>query len=167
PSSTPPLSPYTTLSRSHGRAARGALPREPERGGEDAARAEGQRRPDGRGPQDGSDLAAAEEAHEQARGHEDGKDAGEDEPQQQEEGGLAQDRPRLAGDLEQEVAHARPPRRRRRPGAGRVADPRRCEWTAWLTLYLGRYFLSSAQATEYCGSTTLAILMTAVWPRSW
>ena len=32
---------------------------------------------------------------------------------------------------------------------------------------LGRYFLSTAQATEYCGSTTLAILITALWPRSW
>jgi len=32
---------------------------------------------------------------------------------------------------------------------------------------LGRYFLSTAQATEYCGSTTLATLITALWPRSW
>src|SRR6266511_3337856 len=51
-------------------------------------------------------------------------------------------------------------------GAGeegrRLAGPRYCEWTTSVTLYLGRYFLSSAQATEYCGSTTLAILMTAV-----
>ena len=51
---------------------------------------------------------------------------------------------------------------RRRPGAGQPAGPRDCEWTTCVTLYLGRYFLSSAQATEYCGSTTLAILMTAV-----
>src|SRR6266550_3134306 len=102
-----------------------------------------------------SPMAVGRTPHEQARGHEDGEDAGEDEPQQQEEGGLAQDRPRLAGDLEQEIGHAGPRRRRRRPGVGHTAGPRRCEETPWSTLYLGRYFLSSAQATEYCGSTTL------------
>src|SRR2546422_10856614 len=95
-----------------GGAAGGALAREPERGREDAARAERQRSADGGRPQDRPDLATAEEPRQQARGHDDGEDSGEDEPQQQEEGRLAQDRPRLAGDLEQEVAHAGPPRRR-------------------------------------------------------
>ena len=100
------------------------------------------------------------------RRHEDGEEAGENEPQQHEEGGLHQDGPRLGGHPEQELRHARPRRWRRRLEAGRPAGPGVANGLMRVTLYFGKYFLSSAQATEYCGSTTLAILMTAVWPRS-
>ena len=103
-----------------------ALTREAERGGQNAAGAERQRRANGRRPQDRADLAAAEEPLQQRRGHEDGEDPGEDEPEQQEEGGLHQDRPGLGGHLEQELRHARH-RRQEGPEAGHPAGLRCCE----------------------------------------
>ncbi len=49
----------------------------------------------------------------------------------------------------------------------RVQKPSTRTRAIFASYLLGRYFLSTAQATEYCGSTTLAILITALWPRSW
>ena len=138
-----------------------AAARQTDRGGDDAARAERQRRADGRSPQDRANLAAAEEPLEQGRRHEDGEDAREDEPRRRrKDASLRWSTPRRppgggspsCGAPAAAKAGSRPSG----PASGNANGP--CDSRR----YFGKYFLSSAQATEYCGSTTLAILMTAV-----
>ena len=144
----------------------GALPHEPERGGQHAAGTEGNRDADDRRPEHGLDPADGEEAQEDARRHEDGEHARDGEAEQQEERGFLEDRPGLPADLEEEIDHravsagcgARGPAGARPIPGPLVTDTAR---------YLGRYLLSSAQATEYSGSTTFAISISACCPMSW
>ena len=92
-------------------------------------------------------------------GTSDREHAREREAEQQEDRGFLQDPPGLERDLEQEVDHPVPWGRLETARALQPGPARRC--------YCGRYFFSSWQATEYCGSTTLAISIWAAWPRSW
>src|SRR2546421_11715107 len=137
-----------------------ALPHEPERGGQHTAGTEGNRHADDRSPEHGLDPAGAEEAHEDARRHDDGEHARDGEAEQQEERGFLEDGPGLPADLEEEVDHravsaccgSRGPAGARPIPGTVVTDTSR---------YRGRYLLSRAQATEYSGSTTFAISISA------
>ena len=61
-------------------------------------------------------------------------------------------------DLEQEVDHPDLP--------GPAGDRQGRQPVSRGCRYCGRYFFSIWQATEYCGSTTLATSIRAAWPRS-
>ena len=136
-----------------------ALAPEAQRGRQHAAGAERQRRADHRPPEHRADLAGAEETHQGPRRHHHREDAREREAEQQEDCGFLDDPPGLDRDLEQEVDHRRPLRDRLATARGLQPVSRGCR-------YCGRYFFSIWQATEYCGSTTLATSSRAAWPRS-
>ena len=146
----------------HGGARRRPFLAQPKRCWQDAAGAQGQWRAEDRPPEHRLDLSGPDEPGEQPARHQDRKHPGEQEAEEEEDRSVFQDSPGFPKDSEQKVDHHSPVfeavggRMVRSqplcPAAAPCADT-----AAARPRYFGRYFLFNAQATENCGSTTLAI----------
>ena len=142
-----------------GRPGRGALAAQREGGRQHPAGAEWQRRADCRSPQHRLDFAGAEQAREEPGRYDRGQHACQHKAEQQEDGSFLEDAPGFQRDAQQEIDHLRSRRLRRRA----IRVPAAAS-TSTFSHHFGRYFLSRMHATEYCGSTTLAISSSAVCP---
>jgi hypothetical protein len=144
----------------HRRSRRSPFSAQADRRRQHAAGAQWQRRAKHRSPQHRLELAGTNEPSQQPARYEHCEHAGHQKADKQIDRSLLHDRPEGLQHGEKEIDHSRT--LEAGPGAAFNLGPQLFRWpplggvTPPCT-YFGKYFLFKAQATENCGSTTLAI----------